>query len=624
MRPTGRLLVANLLVIGMGVGVARGDGKNIFDDDWTPPASAQKPATVATKPATPTPPAFPPIGGQQRGNPPPVAPQNPPAVEPNPSSATAAPGRAAIPASSEQAPVRTLMKEAFASQLADRSAPARRKLAGALFVQAEKSAPVPVEHYVVLAAAYEASVDGGDLAGACRAADSLSREFKVDALAMKTAAMHQYSTRPAAPGLTRELASSNVRAALDVASQLAATEDWSGAIHTCQAVGATSAQADAASRTLFQTRLRDYTQRRDVAAKIAAEYEKLAANPADPAANLAVGKYLCLIRGDWAAGLPMLGKGTDPALKAIAAKELAAPKSGEALADLAEEWWAFGGRQIEIWVKSGAESRAAELYGRANAAGLTGLRKILADRRIAEVQSTAAASAGAGLATRKTHTIAANQGWQPTIEVKAGDVITFVATGEVRVIPNKPMCGPDGLKDEHRPWGCLMAEIGTPQSRELFTVGSQHRHVAGMDGMLSFRVDDVNTPAALGDNVGQFQVIITRTPATRPLPLATGEPEEFIVRGTDIIARTIKAGEYEVTTKGEWSHKWDGPLHEPGWNGDEDNFVAKYPDDKFTTIGTGTRLKIGKDMIVRFKIRDGDGDLTDNRGQLTVSIRPAK
>ncbi len=47
----------------------------------------------------------------------------------------------------------------------------------------------------------------------------------------------------------------------------------------------------------------------------------LAMNRADPSANLAVGWYLCLVRGDWKTGLPYLAKGSDEMLKTPAETE---------------------------------------------------------------------------------------------------------------------------------------------------------------------------------------------------------------------------------------------------------------------------------------------------------------
>jgi len=66
--------------------------------------------------------------------------------------------------------------------------------------------------------------------------------------------------------------------------------------------------------------------------------QTLLGKPDNPAANLTAGKYFCFAKGEWETGLPLLAKGSDPALKALAEKELARPEGGEAQAALAEGW----------------------------------------------------------------------------------------------------------------------------------------------------------------------------------------------------------------------------------------------------------------------------------------------
>ena len=67
--------------------------------------------------------------------------------------------------------------------------------------------------------------------------------------------------------------------------------------------------------------------------------------------------------------------------------------------------------------------------------------------------------------------------------------------------------------------------------------------------MLSFRVDDGTDEKSLGDNRGQLQVIVTRTPAAKPPPITVGEQERFILPATDIVCRALKAGEYDVAAR---------------------------------------------------------------------------
>ena len=62
-------------------------------------------------------------------------------------------------------------------------------------------------------------------------------------------------------------------------------------------------------------------------------------DPKDPAANLAVGRYLCLVKGDWEQGFPMLALGSDKSLKELAAKEIQAPVSADDKARLGDAWW---------------------------------------------------------------------------------------------------------------------------------------------------------------------------------------------------------------------------------------------------------------------------------------------
>jgi hypothetical protein len=74
-------------------------------------------------------------------------------------------------------------------------------------------------------------------------------------------------------------------------------------------------------------------------AETKAARKRLESLPADPAANLIVGKYLCLGKGIWDEGLPLLRRGSEGKLQATATRELAGPASLEEQVDLADAWW---------------------------------------------------------------------------------------------------------------------------------------------------------------------------------------------------------------------------------------------------------------------------------------------
>ena len=112
----------------------------------------------------------------------------------------------------------------------------------------------------------------------------------------------------------------------------------------------------------------------DAAAKAYASVEEAMATlketPTDPEANATVGKYLCLTKGNWEKGLPMLAKGSDANLSALAAKDIAGAGSGEEQVKLGDAWWNAGGKR-----------RAVHWYEQA-LPGLTGLAKDRVEKRV--------------------------------------------------------------------------------------------------------------------------------------------------------------------------------------------------------------------------------------------------
>ncbi len=77
--------------------------------------------------------------------------------------------------------------------------------------------------------------------------------------------------------------------------------------------------------------------------------QTLESSPEDATANLTIGRYRCLLKGEWQIGLPYLAKGSDEKLRAIAESEMAtsAPTSNETLA-LADAWWDLAAELGEI------------------------------------------------------------------------------------------------------------------------------------------------------------------------------------------------------------------------------------------------------------------------------------
>ncbi|MCY3023674.1 MAG: formylglycine-generating enzyme family protein [Planctomycetota bacterium] len=113
--------------------------------------------------------------------------------------------------------------------------------------------------------------------------------------------------------------------------------------------------------------------------------------PGDPGASLVVGRYLCFVKDDWKQGLPLLTKGTDAALKALAETELAQPAVGTEQISVAESWWDLAEKEPAKQQKAAMQGRAKFWYEEA-LPSLTGLAKVKAEKRIAAANAARAAS----------------------------------------------------------------------------------------------------------------------------------------------------------------------------------------------------------------------------------------
>lgn len=107
-------------------------------------------------------------------------------------------------------------------------------------------------------------------------------------------------------------------------------------------------------------------------------------SPDDPSANAAVGRYECFAKGNWAAGLPMLVKGSNETLKHAAVEELKAPSTAVEQSAVADAWWGMA-EGLPLAIQTNIRAHAVSIYARAEA-GLTGLSKLKAQQRIAQLQ----------------------------------------------------------------------------------------------------------------------------------------------------------------------------------------------------------------------------------------------
>ena len=88
---------------------------------------------------------------------------------------------------------------------------------------------------------------------------------------------------------------------------------------------------------------------------------KLEADPDDPVAAEAVGRFRCFVQEDWEKGLPLLEKSGDVTLKQLALQDLAEPRAAIEQTALADAWWAFSTTQPSA-VRDVIRRRAGRWY----------------------------------------------------------------------------------------------------------------------------------------------------------------------------------------------------------------------------------------------------------------------
>jgi WD40 repeat protein len=229
--------------------------------------------------------------------------------------------------------IRSLYKEDYRKAETDRAA--RSALARTLLKEG-KDTPEAALRFVALREARDLAARAGDLGTSFEAVDGLGQDFAIDVLEMKADAVLTASREPAvqkAPLPLLQTALRLVTQALD-ADHLASAQNLLKAIEPL--VRKEKLPALARQVEVERERLRLLLKHQE---QLRPALERLKVKPDDAEANLVVGKYRCLIKGHWSAGLPLLARGSDATLKALAEQELARPADPRGQLTLGDGWW---------------------------------------------------------------------------------------------------------------------------------------------------------------------------------------------------------------------------------------------------------------------------------------------
>lgn len=271
-----------------------------------------------------------------------------------------------------------LIREIHKADYVRRSPQDLRDLARSLLREGLETKDDPAARFVLLREARELAAQGGDAVTAVAAVEEAAKTFAVDAVVLKAAALASAARAARGPNAAKDLA----EACLEAADEAAAADRYDLA-------ESLAGRAEAAAKTSQDAALLD--RARDGSREVAEAHREyqvfraaektLESKPDDPAACLAVGKFHCFVKDDWAQGLPALARGGDPGLRAAAERETARPADPPSHVAAADAWWDLAEQERNPQWKSRFQNRARHWYEKALPA-LGGLTKARVENRL--------------------------------------------------------------------------------------------------------------------------------------------------------------------------------------------------------------------------------------------------
>jgi serine/threonine protein kinase len=204
-----------------------------------------------------------------------------------------------------------------------------------LLEQADNAKDDPTTRYVLLREASDVAARAADADLAFKAIEALAHDFAVDGRTMKIVALEKSAREAHTPERSETLAETAV----------SLIEEATSADHYVEAVRlaklAESAAYRSGSKSLISStmaRRKDLEQLQKAHTDLKPALTVLAEKSDDPDANLAMGRFLCLLKGDWTQGLTHLVQCGDERLQELARMELGGIETAKQEAELAAAW----------------------------------------------------------------------------------------------------------------------------------------------------------------------------------------------------------------------------------------------------------------------------------------------
>jgi len=249
--------------------------------------------------------------------------------------------KAPIPPAGAQKNAEALIHELYEKEYAKASKDqaARAQLALTLLQEGRDTNDDRAGRFVLFREARDLAARAGDAPTALQAIADLAQDFAVaeaEVLRMKILALQIAGTAKAGPEAYHVV----VDTAQVLAQEAVQADDYEAALDLL-----TTAEA-AAKKLKIVSLVSAVRKRQEEVLAAEKEYgrwkpfaETLRKDPTDARANLEMGRYFALLKGNWGKGLALLAGGSDAALKEAAGMDLGGPKDAGPQAELADKWF---------------------------------------------------------------------------------------------------------------------------------------------------------------------------------------------------------------------------------------------------------------------------------------------
>ncbi len=262
----------------------------------------------------------------------------------------------------------------------------KKSLAEKLLAVGLETEDDPNTRYALFYEARELAISAADAKLLRKSIELLAKNYQIDPLEELTRSLAEASEERTAVAAKKALAP----LALELAKEAAANDDYAGAERLAEMAKEMAQGKDLAVIKQAGALLERLAAGKQRYARFLQAQKVLAEKPDDPQANLVEGQFYCFSKNDeksWARGLPLLAKGSDATLKALAEAELARggdvsnPSEMVKLADL----WLQGASVVDASRRADVLRRAAYWY-QAALPGLAGFTKTRSRWRLEDIQ----------------------------------------------------------------------------------------------------------------------------------------------------------------------------------------------------------------------------------------------